>query len=52
MREDSTNPDEAVVEEYAHESGAIAGVSSDRCPDDGADELLRPRASAVVVSNL
>jgi hypothetical protein len=50
MRE--ANPDEAVVEEHAHESGAIAGVSADGGADDGADELLRPRATAVVVPNL
>jgi len=45
-------PDEAVVEEEAHEAGAIAGVTADGGEDDVADEVLRPRTRAAVVPDL
>lgn len=45
-------PDEAVVEEETDEAGAIAGVAEDGGVDDVADEVLRPGASIVVVSDL
>ncbi len=45
-------PDEAVVEEETDEAGAIAGVAEDGGADDVADEVLRPGASIVVVSDL
>ena len=45
-------PDEAIVEEEAHEAWSIAGVTADGGVDDVADEILCPWASAAVVTYL
>ena len=45
-------PDEAVVEEEAHEAWSIAGVTADGGVDDVADEILCPWATAAVVTDL
>jgi hypothetical protein len=45
-------PDEAIVEEEAHEAWSIAGVTADGGADNVADEILCSWASAAVVTDL
>jgi hypothetical protein len=45
-------PDEAIVEEEAHEARSVAGVTADGGVDDVADEILCPWASPAVVTDL